>query len=78
MITVSEGILKDKMAEYFRQVKETGEELIITDNDSPILKISPIKKKKHVKEVFADIQGRIRYYDDVLKPETEEWEGESG
>ncbi len=73
MITVSQGRLKTKMVEYFKQVEQTGEELIVTEKNVPIVKIIPIQEKKHVKDIFADIQGNVKYYGDILEPETEEW-----
>ncbi len=27
-----------------------------------------------VEDVFKDIRGKVKYYDDIMKPETEEWE----
>jgi len=74
MITVSKGVLKAKMLEYFRRVEETGEELIVTSHRKPVLRIEPINKKKTVQELFRDVQGHLECSDDVLlKPETEEW-----
>jgi antitoxin (DNA-binding transcriptional repressor) of toxin-antitoxin stability system len=73
MITVSQGRLKTRMQEYFQKVEKTGEELVVTKKNIPILRIIPIKKKRHVKDVFSDIRGAIKYADDILKPETEEW-----
>lgn len=73
MITVSQGRLKTNMQEYFQKVEQSGEELIVTNNNVPILKIIPLMKKDHVKNVFADIRGTVKYFDDILKPETEEW-----
>ncbi|HCE45307.1 MAG TPA: prevent-host-death protein [Lentisphaeria bacterium] len=74
MVTVSKGVLKAKMLEYFRRVERTGEEIIVTDHRTPVLRISPIKtKKRTVDEVFKDLRGKVKYYDDVMKPETEEW-----
>ena len=73
MIKVSKGQLKAKMLEYFRSVEQTGEELIVTDNRIPVLKVIPIKKKREVADVFADIRGKIKYNEDILTPETDEW-----
>lgn len=73
MITVSKGQLKAKMLEYFRRVEQTGEELIVTNNRVPVLKVIPIKKKKKAAEVFADMRGKIKYHEDILAPETDEW-----
>ena len=73
MITVSKNVLKAKMLEYFRRVEQTGEELIVTNNNIPTLKVVPIKTKKKVQEVFADLQGCIEIDDSIMEPETEEW-----
>lgn len=73
MITVSQGRLKTKMQEYFQKVEQSGEELIVTKRNVAIFKIIPLKKKHSVNDLFADIRGTVKYYDDLLKPETEEW-----
>jgi prevent-host-death family protein len=70
---VSKGVLKAKMLEYFRRVEESGEELIVTDNNQPVLKIVPIRTRRAAREVFADVRGRVVYRDDVLEPTTSEW-----
>ena len=74
MITVSKGVLKAKMLEYFRRIEKTGEEIVVTDHRTPVIRINPIKtKKRTVDEVFKDLRGKVKYYDDIMKPETEEW-----
>ena len=73
MIKVSKGQLKAKMLEYFRRVEQTGEELIVTNNHIPVIKVIPIYKKRDVAVVFADIRGKVKYYEDILIPETDEW-----
>ena len=66
-------MLKAKMLEYFRRVERTGEELIVTDNNRPVLKVVPIRKKRPVGEIFADLRGRVVYRGDILAPTTAEW-----
>ena len=74
MITVSKGVLKAKMLEYFRRIEKNGEEIIVTDHGVPVIRINSIKaNKKTVDEVFKDLRGKVKYYDDIMKPETEEW-----
>lgn len=73
MKTVSKGVLKAKMLEYFRYVEQTGEELIVTNNNVPTLKVLPIKQKKKVEEVFSDLRGKVHIDDSVMEPETDEW-----
>ena len=74
MITVSKSVLKAKMLEYFRRIEKTGEEIVVTDHSIPVIRINSIKaNKKTVDEVFKDLRGKVKYYDDIMKPETEEW-----
>ncbi len=73
MDPVSKSALKARMLEYFRQVEQTGEELIVTDNNKPVLKVVPIRHRKPAREVFADVRGKLVENEDLLKPTTEEW-----
>ncbi|MCK5058750.1 MAG: prevent-host-death protein [Candidatus Aminicenantes bacterium] len=73
MISVSKSQLKAKMLEYFRQVEQSGEELIVTNNRIPVLKVTPIRKKRETAEVFGDMRGKVKYHQDILTPETDEW-----
>jgi antitoxin (DNA-binding transcriptional repressor) of toxin-antitoxin stability system len=73
METVSKSALKARMLEYFRQIEETGEELVVTDNDRPVLRIVPFRRRVPAADMFADVRGRIVYRDDVLTPTTDEW-----
>ncbi len=73
MITVTKGIWEKRMQEYVRQVEETGEEIVVTKDQIPVLKIVSLKKISDVNNVFADVRGKIRYHEDILNPETDEW-----
>ena len=73
MKTVSKSALKARMLEYFRGVEETGDELIVTDNNRPVLRISPIRARVSAAETFGDVRGRVVYKGDVLEPTTDEW-----
>lgn len=73
MISVSKGTLEKRVQEYFRKVEEKGEEIIVTSNKVPVIRITPLKKTRNVDAVFADIRGKIKYHKDILTPETEEW-----
>jgi len=70
---VSKGVLKAKMLEYFRRVEESGEELIVTDNNQPVLRITPIRARRPAREVFADVRRRVAYHGDILEPTNDEW-----
>ena len=73
MDPVSKGVLKAKMLEYLRRVEETGEELIVTDNNVPVVRIVPIRRRVPASEAFGDVRGRIVYREDVLAPTSDEW-----
>ena len=74
MNTVSKGVLKAQMLKYFRQVEETGQELIVTDHRKPVLKIVPIKQPMlTVEEAFFGLRGKVNYFEDINTPTTDEW-----
>lgn len=73
MVTVSKSALKGKMLEYFRHVEETGEELVVTDNGRPVVKVVPIRTRRPAEDVFGDVRGRVVYHEDILAPTTDEW-----
>ena len=73
MNTVSKSALKAKMLEYFRRVEESGEELIVTDNNRPTLRIVPIRQRQSSADCFAGLQGKVLYHEDVMAPTTDEW-----
>jgi len=73
MEPVSKSALKARMLEYFRLVEETGEELIVTDNHRPVLKVVPIRQRRPAAEVFGDLRGKVVYRGDILEPTTDEW-----
>jgi prevent-host-death family protein len=73
MERVSKSALKARMLEYFRRVEESGSELIVTDNNEPVLRIVPIRKRIPSADVFAGVRGRVVYHDDILAPTTDEW-----
>lgn len=73
MERVSKSALKARMLEYFRRVEESGSELIVTDNNEPVLRIVPIRKRLSSADLFADVRGRVVYHEDILEPTTDEW-----
>ena len=73
MSMVSKSLLKGKMLEYFREVEETGEELVVTDNGRPVVKVVPIRTRSSAAELFGDVRGKVVYREDILAPTTDEW-----
>ena len=61
------------MHEYFQKVEKGGEEIVVTSDKIPILKIVSLKKTGNVDDIFADARGKVKYRADILDPETGEW-----
>jgi prevent-host-death family protein len=73
METVSKSALKARMLEFFRRIEQTGEELVVTDHNRPVLRVTPIRPRRSAAEVFGDVRGRVVYHGDILEPTTAEW-----
>jgi prevent-host-death family protein len=70
---VSKSKFKPQALEYFRQVEESGEPLIITDRGKPVLKILPYSK--HPVKGLAALRGSVVKYERPLEPVGEgDWE----
>ena len=73
MITISKSKLKAQMLQIFRQIEKSGEEVIVTDNYRPVLRIQPIIRKRTVEEIFGHLQGKVVYLEDINTPTMHEW-----
>lgn len=73
MITVSKSKLKAQMLKIFRQIEATGESVIVTDRDRPVLYIQPIQHGLTVEEAFGDWQGKVVWHEDPNTPTIDEW-----
>lgn len=73
MVTVSKSVLKARMLEFFRQVEQTGEELVVTSDGLPVLRVVPYTKRESVEDVFGDVQGRLVLRADPDTPTSAEW-----
>ena len=73
MPSVSKSKLQANMLRIFRDIEETGEELIVIDGNRPVLRIQPIVKKKTAEEVFGPLQGKVIYHEDIDMPTIDEW-----
>lgn len=61
------------MLEIFREIELSGEELVVTEHGKPVLRISPIEKKRTIKEIFGSQQGKAIFYEDPNTPTIDEW-----
>lgn len=70
--TVSKSRFKPHALEFFRQIQETGEELIITDHGKPVLKITPYKGDPDA--ILMELRGSVLQYEQPTEPTGEPWE----
>lgn len=64
---------KPHALEYFRQVEQTGKELIITDHGRPVVKIVPYTTDSD--ELLKELRNSVLQYEDPLEPVgLEDWE----
>ncbi len=73
MKSISMSKLRASMFRVFREIEESGEELIVTHHKRPVLRIQPINRKNGVDDVFGTIQGKVIYGEDINVPTTDEW-----
>lgn len=72
--TISKSKLKANMLRIFREIEESGEEMIVTDNNRPTLVIHPIARKRSMDEIFDKWRGQAIFYENPDAPTIDEWE----
>jgi antitoxin (DNA-binding transcriptional repressor) of toxin-antitoxin stability system len=73
--TISKSKLKANMLRIFREIEESGEELIVTDHNRPALIVRPIKRKRSIDEIFGPYRGKMKILEeDINSPTAEDWE----
>lgn len=72
-MNISKSKLKSKLLELLRLVESEDTEIIVTDRGKPVAKISKYHEAPPTKELFADLRGKIKYFEDPTTPTTDEW-----
>jgi len=73
VLLVSKSKLKAKALEYFRQVQETGQEIVITEYGTPVLRLVPYKADP--REALLALRKSVVRYGDPTEPIAEDdWE----
>ncbi len=73
MLTISKSKLKTHMLKIFRQIEQSGEEVIVTDNNRPVLRIQPVQSRRTVAELFEPFRGKVVFHEDPDMPTIDEW-----
>ena len=61
MDTISKSHLKAHMLRIFREIERSGNELVVTYNSRPVLKIMPFKNTQSVETLFDSLHGQVVY-----------------
>lgn len=70
---VSKSRFKTRALEYFRQVEQTGQPIVITDRGEPVLKLMPYQEDP--KEALLVLRDSVVKYEAPTKPVGEsDWE----
>ncbi len=73
MISIAKNSIQKKIFDYLSYIERTGEELIITENKQPAFKILPINARFKPEDVFGDLKGKVKYYEDINSSTESEW-----
>ena len=65
--------LKNNLLEILQIVELQGQEILVTDGSKPIVRISPYEKNATTEELFESMRGKVKYFEDLTTPTTEEW-----
>jgi antitoxin (DNA-binding transcriptional repressor) of toxin-antitoxin stability system len=74
MKTIDKSQLTAQLLEFLQIVELEGEEIIVMDGTKPVVKISQYEKTLSTEELFKDMRGKVKYFEDLTAPTTEEWQ----
>lgn len=74
MKTIDQSQLPAQLLEFLRLVELEGEEILVMDGTKPVVIISQYEKSLSTEELFKDMRGKVKYFEDLTTPTTEEWQ----
>ena len=74
MKTIDKSQLTAQLLEFLRVVELEGEEILVMDGTKPLVIISQYEKSLSTEELFKDMRGKVKYFEDLTTPTTEEWQ----
>jgi len=75
MLTISKEAIEKNFSKYLSLIEQTGVDIVVINDHVPLLKLTSLTRKQSVADAFQDVRGKIKYLENVLQPETEEWGG---
>ncbi len=75
-VRIPAGEFKAKCLKLMDQVRESGQEIVITKRGKPVAKLVPLKplEPKERPPLFGCMKGSIEILGDIIGPFHEEWE----
>lgn len=73
VMEISKSQLKSKLLEILREVELEDTEVIVTDGGRPVAKISKFHSAPNTEELFKNLRGKIKYFEDPTTSTIEEW-----
>lgn len=74
MKTIDKTQLMANLPALLQIVEMEGEEILVTDGSKPVVKITPYKNTASTEELFKSMRGKVKYFEDLTSPTTEEWQ----
>jgi antitoxin (DNA-binding transcriptional repressor) of toxin-antitoxin stability system len=68
MKTVDKSQLSAQLLELLQLVELEGEEILVMDGNKPVVIISQYEKSLSTEELFKDMRGKIKYFEDLTTP----------
>jgi prevent-host-death family protein len=56
------------------EVRDTGTEVVITQNGTPVAKLVPVDEE--IRDSFGALHGTVVYHGDIVSPDHESWDDE--
>ena len=68
MKTVDKSQLTAQLLELLQLVELEGEEILVMDGNKPVVRISQYEKSLSTEELFKDMRGKVKYFEDLTAP----------
>ncbi len=68
MKSIDKNQLKANLLEFLQLVELEGEEILVTDGNKPIIRISQYEKTPATEELFKNMRGKVKYFDGFNYP----------
>ncbi len=68
MKTIDKSQLTAQLLELLRLVELEGEDILVMDGTKPVVIISQYEKSLSTEELFKDMRGKVKYFEDLTTP----------